>query len=362
MNKILKCAVPLLVIFFSCSQKDILEDGALTPVFTVSGVTSAGEYLFEAGVDSVYLFTDYTRDSGMLSLTGTFSNAACVTDMSCPGSLSFTFKIKENQAIPTALNIPFLNDSAPLSEFQTLTIVPTDTSNRDYVIQLTGAASNNVSTQVNIFNSNPVDIQLYAQDRVNAVKSTSTLHYLPSVPDSCKGVKLLARVNNQKVTLLAETAFVNPTFSWSDSASGLTEIISDYDPNRTYAVTISGPDAGCSAVAALSNLPGETGNDWISSTGLEVTSSGIQQGFEQTGVRVNWTDHAGFQFSSGTAPQIADAHFVISKVEPYLVNEKGQKTVKVHIRYTCALIPTNVTPLEPIIMSGSGIIGVALPY
>jgi hypothetical protein len=98
MNNILKFTIPLLL-FISCNQDLSPAEGSLVPVFSVAGESSVtGGFAFEAGVDSIYLFTDYLLDSGMLNLTGTFGKVSC-RSQDCPGTLSFTLRIKENEAL-----------------------------------------------------------------------------------------------------------------------------------------------------------------------------------------------------------------------------------------------------------------------
>jgi hypothetical protein len=362
MHNILKYTTPLLFLFFSCKSDIEPIDGLLVPVFKVGGETGSGQFVFEAGVDSIYLFTNYSLDSGIANLTGTFANASCAPNLQCPGSLSFTLRVKESEGLPEGQNFPFLKDINQGSGYQTLKITPKDTLNRDYSIQVSGQTSVNLPAQVNLFNVEPVDINIQALDRVNQVKSVTSLHYLPAYPDSCKAATLLARVNDQKVSLRTEiSGGSNQNYSWNNGVFDVSEIIADYGQNQSYAVTITGPDAGCTTVASLSNLPVSTGSDWISTTGMNVITSPVQPVTALTGVKILWTNPAGVKFSSATSEQPVSSFFTITKIDPYQFNEKGQSTVQIHIRYQCALLGDSASGLEPTTMSGSGVIGVAIP-
>jgi hypothetical protein len=362
MNNILKYATPLLFLFFSCKSDVEPIDGSLVPVFKIAGETVSGQFVLAAGVDSIYLFTGYSLDSGMANLTGTFANADCALNLQCPGSLSFTFRVKESDRLTEVLNFPFLKDANQGAGYQTMKITPKDTLNRDFYIQVSGQTSINLPAQVNLFNVEPVDISIQAQDRVNQVKSVVSLHYLPAYPDSCKAVTLLAKVNDQKVSLRTEiSGSSNINYSWSNGMFDLSETIADYLPNKSYAVTITGPDAGCATIASLSNLPDSTGSDWISSTGIDVTTSPVQSVSGLTGVSILWTNPEGVLFSSATSEQPASSFFTISKIEPYQLNENGQSTVQIHIRFQCTLLGNNVSGIDSTTILGSGVIGVAIP-
>jgi hypothetical protein len=245
--------------------------------------------------------------------------------------------------------------------FQTLKITPTDTLNRDFSIQVLGLSSANIPTQLNLFDNEPLDIHVQALDRTNLVKSATSLHYLPAHPDSCKAVRLLAKVIDQQVILKAETAGTYETYTWSNGSLDSGEIVTDFITEHGYAVTVTSPDAGCSAVASLSNLPSSTGGDWISTTGMDVSLSGPYSFSEQTGVRIDWTNTAGVQFSSEFSDQTAPSFFTITKIEPYDMNEKGQHTVQIHINFQCLMVGNNSSVNEPFTMYGNGVIGVAIP-
>lgn len=362
MKKILLFGFPLSLLYVSCSKELEPVSGDRSPVFNVLFTSGLEKNTVSAGLENIYLFTDYQIDSNKVNLSGTFANADCKESV-CPGALKFTLRLDKDNFYPESWNYSFLKNIDPLVNFQTLTVTATDTTNRDFSIQMLGQESSASPLSVNIFNTDPVELKLNATDRVTQVMSSVKMRYMPEYPDSCRAVRLLAKVEDGTATFRAEINGTNLNYDWSNGANDTNlVIISDITiPGNSFEVTVTSPDAGCYAITTLSNLPEDTGNQWISSTSPEVSISGLQNSKQQSGVGIEWTDNSGNQFSSISFDQPVSSYFKILNIEPYQPNENGQQTLKLTIDFRCLLIGQNSSPLEPLDFSGTGTIGIAVP-
>ena len=365
MKKILFFGFPLSLLFASCSKYQDWDpvSGEDTPVFNVLFTSGSVKNTVSAGLENVYLFTDFQIDSNKLNLSGTFANADCKESV-CPGTLKFTLRLDKDNFYPEKWNYySFLRNSDPLVNFQTLTVSATDTTNRDFSIRMFGLESTTSPLSVNIFNNDPVEIKVDATDRTNQVSSSVKMRYMPAYPDSCQAARLLAKVENGTATFRAEINGTNLNYSWNNGAQDTNFIIiNDIGvADNHFEVTVTSPDAGCQAITTLSNLPDDTGNQWISSTGAEISISGLQNSQEQSGISIDWTDGSGNQFSSINFDQPGDSYFKILDIEPYELNENGQQTLKLTIDFRCLLIGQNSPSQEPMDFTGSGTIGIAVP-
>lgn len=362
MKKVLFFGFPLSLLFFSCSKELEPTPGDDSPVFNVLFTAGSEKNTISAGLENIYLFTNYEIDSSKVNLTGTFSNVDCRESL-CPGTLKFIMRLDKDQYNPQVLNYSYLRNMDPSVSFQTLTVAATDTTNRDFNIQLLGQESTSSPLNVNIFDTAPVELKVSATDRTNLVKSAIKMNYLPEYPDSCHSVRLLAKVENGVATFRAEINGTNLNYSWNNGVSDTSDImISDITTfNNSFEVTVTSPDAGCQSITSLSNLPQNTGNEWISSTGVDISTSGLLNSQQQTGVKIEWTDINGNQFSSADFDQSFGSYFKILNIEPYQLNENGQQTLKLSIEFKCLLIGQSSSSLEPLDFSGMGTIGVSIP-
>jgi PKD repeat protein len=70
---------------------------------------------------------------------------------------------------------------------------------------------------------------------------------------------------------------------------------------------------------------------------MKVTSLSTTAKINTGGIFVTWTDQNGITYYSDKTAQIATSYFEITKVEDYGLNENGQKTKKLHVRFSCVL-------------------------
>ncbi|MCB0520863.1 MAG: hypothetical protein H6577_21225 [Lewinellaceae bacterium] len=158
-------------------------------------------------------------------------------------------------------------------------------------------------------------------------------------------------------------------YSWNDGSTS--QSVEVFSPSGQVSASVTLTDAtGCTASAGLATLyvPGimpavciarfdyESRPDTVHTVGFEIVPG---DSLQFSGVTIEYTDAEGRFYSSGLLVQPPSSYFEILKVEDYDLNEKGQKTKKLTVRFACDLWDTAGGKI--VFKEGEAVIAVAYP-
>ena len=353
-------AIVLLATVACRKQDNPTGDLSDSPVFSLNATTDLGPVSISAGQDNWYMFTDFSADStGTNKFLGYFAPASCAAT-TCPNAVSFTLQQNALEGIPVNREYDYLQGWTGLPFYKyTLQFLLSETENRKVLLEVNGMPVDPQNSFTNSYTGSAnMEIRISAIDTVNGLKSQSIHTFMPTAPDSCKSIQLIAIVNDTTVTLHAELAIPQPNFQWYNGATG-SDLVQPYDKNISYSVTASSPDAGCVATASLSNLPGNEGTPTtFKSTGDEILLQ-LQPVVAAEGVAIEWARPNGTIISSRNIIQPSDGYFILENIRPYLLNEKGQSTQQLNIRFKCLMADEQGENSS--LFTGTATIGVADP-
>lgn len=341
-----------------CKKKEpVPPDMEETPVFYCNATLNNFPYTMQAGVNDYYMFSSFYYDSlpTLYSFRGELSALNCVN---CP---KITFDIRDNAFVTIGNNSNI--DSLIPGEYKYWAI------NKGY------------DTTISInFHSKPIHL-----DSVASVLwdfgdgTTSTLpdveHYyaIPKLYNVCHTIYYKNQCIDQlcyvvdatednncgvdieytnssnviwgdTVRFKAITSMTSTNFLWEfgdgKSDTGLTTS-HFYGKAGVYTVKLTSTllSATCQAtqsarVGTPRDFPGCTSNfNYEKNTSLRPSKKNI--------ITLKWVDTLGNVYTTGNTPQPPDAYFRILSIQNYLVNEKNQRTKKIHALFKCNLSDGN---------------------
>lgn len=359
----------MLLIFLGLGcNRDPIVDIDSDPVFVTQFALDGAEYSIEAGVDSVYLFTDFRQDAGpLMVLTGAFASADC-PDANCPGTLAFEFfndKIGDLVSPDTLFTISNL-------EYYTQGGLNTDTVYRytfytqdtvDYNAFNWAIDGQPVSTDPTFSrdfpNQLPHSVRLIASN-LGSVKSWVARTVSPDTTQYPKVGILIG--NSDSIPgyyeLTAVTSNGPFTFRWSTNDSVKT-ITKGPPLDEFYSVRVKNVNND-TAFARIYPFNAGAINGKTADINYFVTK--IPPDPLPFGrVNIRWIDENGFAWESGKGTQNADAYFQILDSEPYEKNENGQKTWKLTVGFACKVYFNSSTSILSKVLTGNAVIAVGYP-
>ena len=355
---IISIAAVLLFLSSCALQKDALEGISGDPVFFIQ-VTNGGPGISNvtAGTDSVYLFTSYEEEAqGFATHTGRFAKEKCINTPGCPGEIAFSFRTNSILPLYQPRNIPFLTNT--VDSFYQVMVIPQDTIGRVVAISLedNSGASSSFPLVSNITDSSTT-IAVSLTSPANGVTTSVAQTLVPSNPDQCQAVHLLARVENGQVELQTDISGGDFAFSWGTTSNTAT---SAYVVGAEYAVTVTSTDQSCTTVLSVGNLPATTNGQWIVTPDFITEVTGPFPPEQRNGVVITVVDPTGNMMTTTGATQSESSFFTILSAKDYLSNENGEKTIQMKIQFNCQM----TSPLSSSVQnfSGKGVIAVARPF
>ena len=357
--------VAVVLMWAACGKADLPPDGFETPVFEVAYSTFDVDSVVQAGVNKVYLFTDYQDFDQQVVCTGTFARTDC-PGADCPGTLTFEFK--------RLLSGPFLPDSV----FHTGGFM--------YLSQDTTGGTSILRTTFNALNAGGYNNFSWRIDDQDQGTGPLLEVDFPNVSVTPKLVELTAQkpsglrsVLHRKISPLvsggnpfgvvnidvrfdssffyrisAETSGTNyDSLVWNTFETD-TVLFQDF-LMPFYSVFVS-DSAGNIASASLEGL---TPNELPARTAdFTYSVETIFIPFAPGEVAIQWIDVEGNIWRSDDGFQESTAFFTVTESEPYENNEKGDKTRKMRVNFSCRLYDANGESRD---FSGEGVIAVGHP-
>ena len=370
MQKIFSWLFVLAVLWSACSREPFPPDMPEEPVFTAVFQTEAATYKLEAGVDSLYLFTDYhTENDVVLVLSGTFAKVACPAG-DCPGSLTFEMRNDHegSTVFPDTLFLAgnrdyFYTGAQTLDTIRRTTFSTPDTLDYplfqweiDHGVPVTGKSVTKEYTE-----NTPHLVTLRAF-RNGTLKSVSTRTVVPDTSNhNYPNVGILVSDSTQSNPFVLTAYLIDGpdvTFKWSNGdttdQTDVTPVISN------YSVRVK-TNAGDTAFAQINTFDSTFSGGKTADIQLSVTNILTPVDILQLGrITIRWVDDNGVTWVSHKGLQTPDAYFQIISSEAYEPNENGRKTHKMNVAFSCRLFNNN-NPSQSRPLSGTAVIAVAHP-
>lgn len=362
MNKLLYIGILLGVLLVSCDKNTLPPSTTGDVVFALEGTLGNAPFMFEAGKNDIYLYTDAVLgNDNIYQYTGEFSKAPqCTTD--CEESLKFTIRdYKRNDGIT-----PINTDSSFFIGNYTYQPPMSDTSNTSNIVEVefTISSNNPSGTSVLLFdfgngavstllNSNtfthtynldslPAGLQplvcLLAFDNSGCVTNYCTVLDFNTFQSGCTVDFTYSPISPQNNVFLFESQVIGGTppynLLWDLDGAIISNVDSFAIPVQFDSIAnqmcLTVTDAqGCFATVCKDITPfnfASCSNSFsyqIINTPQPVDTSYFSN------VVIEYTSPDGVYYSSKLDEQPSSSTFEITSIEEFELNENGQPTKKV---------------------------------
>jgi hypothetical protein len=342
-----------LTVVAACKKVEVNPDMVTTPVFVQDFLVDSLTYRLYGGQDSViYMFSSILEDDYQTRVSALAAETCPEAD--CPGSLRFEFR---NYAfIDSSVSIRFIGTTYQDLERTRLDL---ETSSKFVQILLDDAFVYEGPPQDSGFvidlQAKPATFSAILQGDSFGEESRFTTTIYPGNQDApliYPFVNIVATKDSLGYLLTAKTSGLSgQTYIWNTGSTSETALA---DSTLTYTVTVTSMQ-GFTASASVKGLnPGYIPNE---TDIFSYTSKTLPPAVGS--VSIVWTDEAGVQWRSDLSQQPSDASFYILEEEPYLNNEKGQKTRKIRVKYDCVVFADLPVPSKRI--RGEGTLAIVVP-
>lgn len=343
----------------ACKKAELPPTFFEDPVFMVEHSLDTTGQPIMAGVDDVYLFTDF-EESDFVVCSGSFAKTTCpIAD--CPGSLTFRFRSPMTDAFsPDTVfhtgSFPFDGSGSAADTIYLTTFNVAPNSGYDsFSWDIDSVFAGEGASLVQEFQDNaPKIVRLTAQKQSGP---TSTIFRTVSLtnPGALNPVVGIDIQSDSLVyTLTAEVSGTPASLFFWNTGDTLQEIF-EFALASAYSVIVE-DTFGNRAEARLQQL---TPNDVpVHTAGFTYTVQSIITPAQTGEVSIEWIDFQGNAWRSDFGAQPMTATFNVLESEPYEQNERGQKTRKMRISFNCRLYNGSGESLP---FSGTGVIAVAHP-
>ncbi len=367
------------ILFAGCSKKDLPAPVNGNPVFKFNGTIGGESVDLQAGINGVYMYTDYYRDNQSLySLKGTFAKDTCVT---CEPYLSFEFKDAEasiNSSLSSGIQTFFRDSIFNSYSLDSVQIANTIESFQFTPIVNQQGAVYNWSFGDGSFSQQFNPLHLYSTQGIQSVKLKSTYNGVSDSLSIPVDVTMLSTCRSQfiftvdtflnKVYVQADNvSFAN--YSWDFGNGTIGQGIYDtatYALPGIYTIKLTSTIGGCTSTffqkVNLTNNPSAVLSNFRYSSELNSYTSFIQR--INRGACVITYHKNGKVYKSykndSQQDQSGKEIFRVISVNPYDYNYKNQATVSMKGEVNTTLY--NVTNSADSISIKSNSIQVAIAY
>lgn len=349
MHKYALIAIFYLAGLFSCKENDPPITDTKGPVFTFSGKANGVTVGFSAGLDNYYMSTSFELGSSNIYVfKGDLSRTDC---SACGPSLSISFRNYTNQFpfnIDSSVTIgqyEFMNQLTPIETYYRLhcyssaTGIGTPSISWDF-------GNNRFSTESNPIVEFPVSGIFPISCMAVFPGCFSELNQPVFLTPSRVGKSTNFTINYTDThTLLfnsipvANNANITWDFGDSNTAEG-TIVKHTYTLSGIYKVCMQFID-GTDTMQLCKNV--NTLDVTKCKVNYNFTSELITDSLHLSHVLVEWKNDLGEWYSSGAVEQPANSKFTVINVSDYQPNEKGGKTRKISILFSCLVSNGNQT-------------------
>ncbi len=334
-----------MLLVLGCEKKrypeNFIENEA---VFSFKAVLGGESVELKAGHDNYYMYSSYSQNSeGLYSFNGKLQRTDCA-------DCGETFELSLNNSQLSAASAPVLADSAFAADYREFAI--SDAS--ETTVKFNGLYNKSaISYNWDFGDGSQSNIAQPQHTYTKAGRYNVCLTVTGS--NGCTGTScnvidfsrdaLRTEISAQSIdasTILfsQKTTGKAPfTYDWSfgdGSRSTEPSPMHQFGIAGSYAVTLRVTDSEGRTVTSKYNAA--TGNDVSSCTTNYTIDSPVYLPANQlSACTIAWRDKSGATLTSALAEQPADSYFEITGSEPYTLNEKGEPTRKLKIRFSCVV-------------------------
>ena len=362
----------LLAFVFSCKKEHAPVDTISgSPVFYFNGTIGGTPTSFSAGIGGYYMFTSYVQDSSLVyQFTG---NLQPVNQAN--SSISITLNDQRVSAPNAAVNI----DSA-LFPGNYLYDIPGITNYTVYNVYFSASTSNgspqnyqwNFGDGQTLTTSSGQTMHTYqnpgiypASLNVNyAGACSSTANQAVNTNPGQISARIAYTVDTSNVFHFSSSSnILHSLYSWNfgDGSSSLSgSLVSHYYTTAgAYQVSLHAKDSTNQADSSVTslNVLALGYSHCVTNFTDSVKSQLVNASLHLSNVIVRYTDASGVLYRSDNSNQPSGSSFQIVSEEPYQLNAQGQKTRKLHVKFSCWVYSLSGSSLQ--INNADAVIAVA---
>lgn len=355
-------------------RKIELEPNDGEPVFTANAKFNGAEQIWEAGIGGYYMYSSFEKDAfDVLVFKGKIAQAD--TLLCCTKTLEFLFRdsrenvdvFEINRAISSEIDYYFadysgnnttlvlVNDTTWLTNFVVSSYAqPQQSLVYEWDFGDGNSDSSILDSITHIYdlvpNNQPVTLITKAMNNSCSSYFTRNISAPNNTSSNCNlGFNIdLDSLSNNSILITANATGIPPySYFWSDSTTSSSFQADPSSFSGPFVVNVTVTDAsGCTISAGLSSVinPGTVPQICVASfdfniqQNIEVDSQLIitpLDSLQFSAMTIIHEDKLGNQYRSDRQPQLPSASIRIIDVADYEINEKGQKTKKISLLYTC---------------------------
>jgi PKD repeat protein len=337
------------IAFNSCKKKDLPEaEQGNTPQFYFTGNVNGSDVNLQAGVNNYYMYSGYDQNS----TTGVYGFNAILKAENCT-TCNNSIEIQINDWRQSPYNGASGIDSAFQSVYYpycmgtwapiayNLYFYPIFNNTPTSYLWDFGDGSTSTSMMGSHLykNAGNYNVSLTVTDNFSCGNTITNLQTVGRTDNMCRTTITVTSTSSLNANYSQSTTGSGSFSFYWDFGDGNTSSLStpshSYANNGRYPVSLrvidniykDTADANINYVTAGSNTC--TTNYIMYKDSAIVNTTGVSN------IIVKWTDSNGIVYTSNDAAQPDDSYFKILSSEEYHINEAGQKTKKLHIKFRC---------------------------
>ncbi|MBL7933661.1 MAG: PKD domain-containing protein [Bacteroidia bacterium] len=342
----------LLITSLSCKKKEYPEDVVITnaPVYYSRLKVNDLPLTLQAGIDDYYMYSSYKQDSNnVYGFIGELKKSTCDN---CTNSL----KIQINDYKTSVFNSPVIADSsfkmgkygffAGAKELSYSVNFKSSVVSDEYAWNFGDGTTSTEKDPVHTFiKPGKYNVCLTTRNNNGCMSTICNVQRVESGNPFKASISVLSSNGNTVVFASSYSGGTAPfKYFWSfgdGSTSTAVNPVCNYKYRGGYPVSLMIIDSKNDTARA--NFNAVTQNDMSScATNYSVANiSPVQTNLALSNVAVSWKDASGVEYVSNTGQQSDDAYFEVTSISNGGLNEKGQPTVKLQIRFSCKVYNGN---------------------
>lgn len=328
--------------FFSCKKKDFPD--TITPVvsdFYFNGTIADSAVSLKSGIDNYYMYSSRKRGSDMLNrFIADFRQAAC-TD--CRNSLQITIndfrytsgsEVTKIDSALTPKSYPILGTPYYAVQFKALF----NQQASSYVWNFGDNSSSREANPLHIYNSiGNYSVSLMINSTGGCQQYISNIEKIryPFIHSKISAISNSANAMSFNALISGSSSY-NYQWSFGDgTTSTLANPSHNYTIAGTYPVSLRVINDQKDTVYTRYNVATQT-NPMPCLTNYSIESvTQVVNPKPFSAVVIKWTDVNGDVYTSENVLQPTESYFKILSVDEYDLNEKGEKTKRIRVNFSC---------------------------
>lgn len=339
------------LVFNSCKKKDLPEaEEGNTPQFYFTGNVDGTDVNLQAGVNDYYMYSGFNQSSA----TNVYGFTAALKPQNCT-SCNNSIEIQINDYRQSAFNGPSGIDTAFQSVFYpycmgnwapvsySLSFYPIfNNTPISYLWDFGDGSTSNTMFGSHVYaHSGDYNVSLTITDNYSCGNTISNIQTVGRTDDLCHTTITVTSTSTLNANYTHSTIGSGSySFLW-DFGDGNTSILStpshSYSNSGRYPVSLRVVD-NINNDTAVANINYVTaGSNTCTTNYVLFKDSAIVNTTGVSNIIVKWTDSNGVVYTSNDPAQPSNSYFKILSSSDYHINEAGQKTKKLHIRFKCTV-------------------------